>query len=52
MTRIPVQVGTKFRAAYADTNALWRVTRLAGDTAHCVIVNEPWEHNGQTFDGD
>jgi len=51
-TQIQVQVGDTFRSVIADCNALWRVTRIDGDTAHCVVVNEPWKHNGHTYASD
>jgi len=47
-----VKIGTEFRSAYADSNALWRVVSIDGKYAECVIVNERWEHDGQWYDGD
>lgn len=35
-----VQVGTRFRRAYADSNALWEVTKRSGPKVwEAVIVN-------------
>lgn len=52
MSTSTVKTGVTFRSAYADSNALWRVERVSDGIAHCVIVNEPWEYNGRTYDGD
>ena len=48
-----VSKGMKFRAVYADSNALWKVLRhLGGGAWLCEIVNEPIEIDGETYDGD
>lgn len=52
MTEIKVKKGDTFRSVIADCNALWRVESVSGGIAHCVVVNEPWEHNGHTYDSD
>lgn len=52
MSTITVRKGVTFRSVIADCNALWRVERVSGGVAHCVVVNEPWEHNGRTYDGE
>jgi hypothetical protein len=51
-TAIQVKVGTEFRSVYADSNPLWRVTRIDGDVVHAVIVNEPIEIDGRMIDSD
>jgi len=48
-----VQVGTRFRACYADTNPLWEVKRARGrDTWDCEVVDEPVEYRGRTYASD
>ena len=54
-TPAPTRVtkGMTFRSVHADSNALWEVTGSAGRGVwHCVIVNEPIEIDGTTYDGD
>lgn len=44
---------TTFRSTYADSNALWRVIGKKGkDCFLCEIVNETFEFEGKTYDGD
>lgn len=52
MSGITVKAGVTFRSVIADCNALWRVESVGGGVAHCVVVNEPWEHRGNTYDSD
>lgn len=48
-----ITVGTEFRSIIADCNALWSVTRhVTDDIYEAVVVNEPIETNGGTFDSD
>lgn len=48
-----VKVGMEFRAIIADCNALWKVLRSQGKGAWlCEVVNEPWTHDGKTYDGE
>jgi len=45
--------GKRFRSVIADCNALWEVKGSRGrGVFECEVVNEPWEHEGQTYDGD
>lgn len=46
-------LGKRFRAVYADSNALWEVKRTRGRGVYvCEIVNEPIEYNGRMIDSD
>ncbi len=48
-----VKKGMRFRSVYADSNALWEVKRSSGGGVwQCEIVNEPFEIDGRSFDGD
>jgi hypothetical protein len=47
-----VSVGVTFRSTYADSNALWKVVSSRGRDWLCEIVNEPFEFEGNTYDGD
>jgi len=48
-----IRKGTQFRSVVADDNALWEVTKaLPEDLYECIVVNEPIEINGKTYDGD
>jgi hypothetical protein len=49
---VTVKVGTRFRKAYADGNPLWEVESITGQHASIVSINEPFEHNGVTFESD
>jgi hypothetical protein len=49
---VTVKVGTRFRKAYADGNPLWEVESITGQHASVVSINEPFEHNGVTFESD
>jgi hypothetical protein len=44
---------TTFRSSYADSNALWRVIeKKSKDCFLCEIVNEVFELEGKTYNGD
>jgi hypothetical protein len=46
-------IGKQFRSVIADCNALWVVKSARGRGAYiCEVVNEPFEIDGKTFDGD
>lgn len=46
-------IGKQFRAAIADSNALWEVKSSRGRGAYiCEVVNEPFEVDGHTLDSD
>lgn len=48
-----IEIGSQFRAARADANVLWEVTEfIADDVVRATAVNEPWEHDGVTYDSD
>lgn len=48
-----VRIGTQFRSAIADANALWEVTAYMGnDVWRAAVVNEPMEINGEFYDSD
>lgn len=50
---IKVKIGTEFREAITDCNALWRVTsKVARGVWEVTVVNEPWECGGETYDSD
>jgi hypothetical protein len=45
--QVAVGIGTTFRSAYADSNALWKVlSRKGNDVWLCEIQNEPMEIKG------
>lgn len=46
-------IGKQFRSGIGDCNALWEVKSSRGRGAYiCMVVNEPWEYEGKTFDSD
>lgn len=54
-TKTPTRVrkGMRFRSVIADANPLWEVTGNVGRGVwRCKVVNEPFEVNGTTYDGD
>lgn len=48
-----IKIGDTFRSGYADSNALWKVLKKKStDVYLCEIVNETFEYEGKTFNGD
>lgn len=48
-----IKVGDTFRSTYADSNALWRVTRSMGRGVWEAIIDEPdFEFQGRMIPGD
>ena len=47
-----VSIGVTFRSTYADSNALWKVVSSRGRDWLCEVVNEQFEFEGKTYDGD
>lgn len=46
-------IGRQFRSPIADCNPLWEVKSSRGRGAFiCEVVNEPFEIDGKTFDGE
>jgi hypothetical protein len=46
-------IGQTFRSTVADGNPLWKVISKSGPDAYlCEVVNEPYEVNGRTYDGE
>lgn len=46
-------IGSRFRATIADASCLFEVVATQGRGGYrCVVINEPFESEGQTYDSD